>query len=510
MKIYSNNANRTKNSMRNIVFGLGNQVVLSVAALVCRMVFTRVLSAEYLGINGLFTNILSVLCLAELGIGSSIIYELYGALAKEDHEAVKSLMKFYRNIYNAVGVFVLAMGTLILPVVPKIVGESPITGNIYAIYYIFLMTTACSYFFSYRSALITADQRNYICVTLNTLTIVVQDVVQIIILLTTRNFILYIICQLIFTIAYNVVIYFVSGRLYPYLREKNVKAITGERKTRMLINAKALVISKISFTLVNSTDNIIISAICGLIDTGLISNYLLLTQTMKSFVKKIFDALTASVGNLNATVETKYQESVFREINFLSFWLYSWSAVAFFIAGNDMVELLFGKEYRMGFAVISIVALNYYTEGMHDVVNIYRNTLGIFKQGQYMNLITGVLNIVFSIALGKVFGVFGILLATLISRAVSVLWYYPYTVFHYGFRISSKGYFKRYIVYLLAAGCASLLSKSVIVAINLGLFANIVIDIIVAIIVPNAFYLLVFCKTTEFKSLHRRFKRRPR
>lgn len=500
------NNSRTFNSARNAVFSSAGQLLQTLMAFLCRMVFIHTLSSEYLGLNGLFTNVLSILSLAELGIGSAIVFELYGALATNDTEQVKALMRVYKLIYTAVGTFIIVAGIVVMPFINYIVGDVSIPENIYLIYFLYLLNTGGSFFFSYRSALITADQKNYVVTTTNYLVIVVQDIVQIVILFLTKNYILYLSTQIIFTFIYNIIIFRIANRMFPYLKEGNVEKLDEEKRHRLFANARALIISKISYTLVNSTDSIIISAIAGVIDTGVISNYTLIINTVSGLFKKVITEVTASVGNLNATSDTKKCKDIFEEISILNFWASGWSAIGFILLVNPLIEVLFGTEYLTSKVIIIVIAVNYYTECLLNASTMYRNTFGIFRQGQFMNLITGVLNIIFSIVLGMQWGVFGILFATFISRIVSVLWYYPYTVFKYGFHESARMYYIKQTVYFAILIATYEICDFIGSLVDGEFVINFIVNLILAILIPNVVFFLTFCKNDNFKSLYKRLK----
>lgn len=212
---------RTANSIRNILTGFIGQALVLGVGFINRIVFIRCLTAEYLGINGLFTNILSMLSLAELGIGTAIVYALYKPLAEHNEEKISALMQFYKKAYNFIGCVVGIVGLFLIPFLTKLIGEAPeIQENLYVIYLFYLFNTVISYFFTYKSSILIADQKNYIVTITNSVIVIGQCILQSIILIVTRNYILYLVCQAIGTIVYNLFISRISDKQYPFLKQK--------------------------------------------------------------------------------------------------------------------------------------------------------------------------------------------------------------------------------------------------------------------------------------------------
>ena len=249
-----NQKTRTEYSVLNMLTGLGGYFLNTVIGYICRIIFVRCLAAEYLGINGLFSNILSMLSLVELGIGSAMGYALYQPLAKDDKEKITSLMALYKKSYNIIGIVVALLGIMMIPLLQYIIVKpQQIVENIYIIYLVYLFNTASSYFFSYRSALLIAAQKNYIVSGVNYAITTIVSIIQIPILLITQNFMIYLICQSIGVFINNVIVSMWAKHDYPYIEKKNVKPITKKEKRQMAVNIKALTINKIAAMLVNNT-----------------------------------------------------------------------------------------------------------------------------------------------------------------------------------------------------------------------------------------------------------------
>ena len=307
---------RTDYSILNIATGLGGYAVNTILGLICRMVFTRTLEAEYLGINGLFTNILGMLSLAELGIGSAIVYALYKPLAVNDEKKIASLVKFYGQCYRAVGIFIGAAGLCLLPFLDLLIGPENMTiPHLRIFYLLYLFNTASSYFFSYRSSLLMAAQRNYLVTGLSYLVTIAQSVIQMGLLFATGSYMAYLLVQTAGTLVYNVTISHLAKRQFPFIADRDIPPLDREERRGLLANVRALVTQKLAGLLVNQTDSIIITYFSGLSAVGLVSNYTLLSSTLNSLLNQLFNGITASIGNHNALESTEDRLRLFRTVN---------------------------------------------------------------------------------------------------------------------------------------------------------------------------------------------------
>lgn len=497
-----NQKTRTEYSVLNMLTGLGGYFLNTVIGYICRIIFVRCLAAEYLGINGLFSNILSMLSLVELGIGSAMGYALYQPLAKDDKEKITSLMALYKKSYNIIGIVVALLGIMMIPLLQYIIVKpQQIVENIYIIYLVYLFNTASSYFFSYRSALLIAAQKNYIVSGVNYAITTIVSIIQIPILLITQNFMIYLICQSIGVFINNVIVSMWAKHDYPYIEKKNVKPITKKEKRQMAVNIKALTINKIAAMLVNNTDNIVITYFNGLISTGVISNYTLLTGTLGSITSQLFNGITASVGNLNAVENNKKKYNFFRILNLANFWIYGWCCIGIFLVSGEIVKICFGQKFVLDMQIPLVLAINFYLVGMNNAVLIYKNAMGLFKYGQYLLILTAMINLVLDVILGKMWGMFGIFLATIIARVLTNTWYEPYAVFKYGLEKKFKEYIKIFLEYAVV-----LIFTGVVCYVLCGFckynnIINLILKVIICSVIPNIVFYMCYGKTQEGKYL---------
>lgn len=497
---------RTEYSIMNISVGLVGYIANTLMGFVCRMVFVRCLSAEYLGINGLFSNILSMLSLAELGIGTAIVYALYKPLAEDDHEKVASLMKFYGAAYRIIGCVVAIIGLCLLPFLDIIIRDTPdIKENIYIIYVVYLFNTCLTYFFSYRGSLLVAAQRNYVQTGWSYIITTLQSVIQIVVLLATKEYFLYLGIQTVGTFIYNILVSQWAKHDYPYITNKNIKPLPKNEKWSLIKNVKALTVNKLTDLLVNSTDNIIITYFNGLVAVGAASNYTLLSGTLSTITNQLFNGLTASVGNLNAIENEEYKYKFFKILQMANFFIFGWATIGILFVSEDMVGLFFGSHYILSRSISFVLALNFYLVTMQSAINTYRSTMGLFKYGQYTLIFTAATNLILSIWLGKIWGLFGIYIATSFARMLTNTWYIPYAVFKHGLKRHPMEYFRQYLIYafvLIIDGGVCYLFCSLC---QFSYLVNTLVKIVICSIVPNIMFWVFFHKTEEFMFLKDKF-----
>ena len=493
---------RTEYSIINMMASVGGYILNVLLSFICRMVFVRQLNSEYLGINGLFFNILSMLSLAELGIGTAMLYALYKPVAEENYKKIAAYMKVYGIAYKVIGIVIGIMGVALIPFLNVLIQEPPnIQENIAVLYLLFLFSTVSSYFFSYRSSILIANQKNYIVLAISYAVVIVQDIAQIVTLIVLKNYMVYLVLQVVFVLLSNVLISIVAVKKYPYIEDKNTEKLSKQEVKILAKNIKALTVTKLSGILVNNTDNIVISYFNGLITTGVVSNYSLLTYTINSLANQVFNSISASLGNLNAIGDEKHKYQMFKALNLANFWLYGWATIGIVALSNDIVELFFGSGYVMGLEISVILAINFYMLGMQCVVGIYKSTMGLFKHGQYVLLITAIVNLIGDVIFGYEYGVFGIFLATAVSRLFTNTWYDPMVVFKYGFHLKFGAYIARYCGYLvlLIGTCAICFGMCELV--TLPLILRLIIKCVICIVIPNFIFVAVFHRFSEFKYL---------
>lgn len=492
---------RTKKSLRNIIIVLIGQGIGTLVAFVARTFFIQLLGKEYLGIDGLFSNILTVLSLTELGVGEAIVYSLYKPLAEKDIPKIQALMKLYRKVYNCIGIIVLILGICITPFIEVFLSERPaIDENLKILFLFFVVNTGMSYFYSYKRSLLIADQNKYITTIYKYACYLILNILQITILYLTHNYYLYLTLMLINTLAENILISIKVNKMYPYLKQNNSNKVDKETKQQIIKNTKALMFHKVGSTVVNSTDSILISKLVGIVEVGMYSNYYLITNAFVTIINQIFNAVLASVGNLGVTADNDKKEQVFKVMNLINFLIYSFVTCGLITLFNPFISVWVGKDMVFPMTVVIVICINFYLNGMRRSVIVYRDALALYWYDRYKPIFESIINLVFSFILGKQFGVIGIILGTIISTITCCIFVEPYILYKYGFKRSSKKYFKRYFKYMLIVIMEAIIIILISIPIDtmsLNLILEIAVKLILCLIIPNLINYLIFRKSKE-------------
>lgn len=492
---------RISNSLKNIKYEIWGQTVILLISFLSRMVFVQILSSEYLGLYGLFSNILSILSFAELGVGAAIIYSLYKPLAEQNVSKIKALMKLYQRSYIAIGVAIAILGAALTPFLELMIKDMPRIPDIHIIYLMFVMNSAVSYFFSYKRSLIIADQKRYIATYYRYVFFIVLNIIQMATLLTTRNYMLYLGFQIIFTFLENLFVSRKADSLYPYIKTKNTEILDLETKNTIVRNIKAMMYHKIGGIVVYGTDSLLLSKFIGVVAVGLYSNYLLIINALNLVSNMIFQAVTASVGNLGATQTKEKAFFIFKCLNLIGFWGFGFASICLINLFNPFIRIWLSEEYLFPASLVLIIVVNFYLNGMRKSVLTFRDALGLYWYDRYKPLFEASINLIASIILVQKIGISGIFIGTAISTLTINFWVEPYVLYKYGFKTSILSYFIRYITYtviLFFGGSVTWLICSLIHEKTVIAF---VIKAVVCFIVPNIIFLIAFYKTKEFKYL---------
>lgn len=416
---------RSEKAIRNVFTGVANKLIMMVLAFVTRTLFIRLLGAEYTGVNSLFSNILSVLSLAELGMGNVLMFYLYSALKDKDHEYIRHLVNRFKRIYITIAIIILSIGLALIPLLQYIVKSDIELNELIQYYVLYLINTACSYFVVYRIMVINADQKNYIVNVVQTASTIAMYVFQIIYLLICKQFLGYLIIQVLCTIASNIILNGIAIKHYPFLRKKDKteKKYQELEKGELVKNLKATFIFKISDTILDQTDSIIISMMFGTVFVGYYYNYFLLITYIVAIAGIIANGLVASFGNLVAEGDMEKSYDMFK-VALLCFAIFgAFCSAAYACLIQEFIPLWVGNQYVMNYDLVIAILLVFYLRMATNTMWMYRSAMGIFKEIQYINLISAGTNIVLSVILGKMMGLSGVIVATAISRLITSFWF---------------------------------------------------------------------------------------
>jgi O-antigen/teichoic acid export membrane protein len=435
---------RTNNSIRNVVSALLMSFATILVGLIAQRVFINTLGTEYLGINGLFTSMVSMLALVELGLGSAIYYHLYKPIATGDTAMVKSLINFYKKGYRLIAIAVFTLGMCTVPFLSTIVGDVSISESIYIIYLLFLLDIVFSYLLTYKRAVLYVDQKNYIISKVRLGCLLVLNVVQIIILLRTGNYYLYLVMNIALRLMENIVLTIITDRKYPYLKDKSVAILNATTKSAIYKNIRGLSYHKIATFVVLGTDNIIISVFFGIATVGLYNNYYLVVGAIGMTIRQIFTALTASVGNLLVTSKSNKSFKVYKKIHFINFWLSCFATTSLLVIMDSFVTIWIGEQYLLPIGVLIALSLNLYLTLIRLSTMSFKETAGIFHQDRFVPIVESIANIVFSLILLQYFGLAGVFLGTVCSTLILHLFSYPKFVYKPLFKQAYGLYYREF------------------------------------------------------------------
>lgn len=492
---------RLKNSALNFASGFLGRVLTILLNFVVRTIFIYCLNEAYLSVNGLYSNILTVLSLAELGFGSAMVYRMYAPVAVKDYQKTAALLQFYKKIYIIIGVVIFLLGLCVIPFMDYIIKDKPDISGLTLYYILFLVNTSISYWFSsYKASVLYADQKEYIKTNVQNTMAILQSGLQIVLLLLFRKYLLYLLVQLVGNIFLNLYVAHLVDKRYPEIQTYQGASLSAEERVQIRKDTEALVLSRFGHVALNGTDNIIISAVVGVLWVGRLSNYTLICDSVTSVLCQITAAITGSLGNFFATEDKHAGYALFKRVEFLNFWLYGFSFIALVTLLDPFVQIWAGGRFVLGLPISIAIAINFFVAGYMNTLWVFRSTLGLFKQGKFRPILVAILNIVLSIVLGRQWGVFGVLFATFLSRAAISLWYDPLILHRYGFEVSCKPFFARYFrrVLLLTAVLIAMLTIRHVVLSSATTVLRFAVMTMVTAIVPNAIFWLAYRRCEEY------------
>lgn len=441
---------RTTKTLINAGASLINQVISLIIKFSSRYVFIYTLGEEYLGVSALFSSMITMLSLADLGFSIALPQALYEPIAKHDENSICRIMKFYSKAYMFIAFGVIGIGVALLPFLQVIIGNKDISGieHINTIYMLFIIQSAISYLFIYKRTLFTADQKNYYVTVIETIVSIILTGIQIAVLIFLKNYILYLCSSIIAILIQNIFISFQCDRQYPYLTNTKFASRLDKAETKVLSkNIYSLFIYKAAIAVESGTDNLIMTAYCGLIITGVCSNYTLITASITSILMMVMSSATASIGNIIATESRENTYKIYSLLDFMGFWVYAVCGICLVVLINPFISIWLGSGYMIGFWTSAVLCINFYISGVQNVNSNFRNAYGLFYEGRYRPICMVLINIGASVILVKWIGITGIFIGTLLSRILTVGTFDPYIVFKYGLHQKLRKYYASHIFY---------------------------------------------------------------
>lgn len=495
---------RISHAKKNIFSGIVNKLIAMLMPFVLRTVMIDMLGSDYLGLNSLFTSVLHVLNLAELGFSQAVIYNLYKPMAEGNKIKIYALLNMYRKIYRIVGAIMMGIGLLLIPFLPYLIkdGSCPSDINIYVLYLIYLFNTAVSYWlFAYLNCILYADQKNDVINNINSVIQLLLNCSQLLVLFLFKNYYVYLIVMPIFTIINNIWTAYATKKRYPDLKCEGV--LDEETKKGLKKNVVGLGIQKLCATTRNSLDSIFASAFLGLTMTAVYNNYYMILSSLTAMVYIIANSIGSSVGNSIATesVEKNYKDMM--RFNFFYMWISSWTTVCLFCLYQPFMKLWMGAkgdEFILPILPVILFCLYYYVLRMGDIRSVYNESAGLFWETKIRAIAESLGNIVLNYIFVRLFGLTGIVAATLISLFVFNFLWSSHITFRYYFKgIKISSYFlshgKYFLVTAVISGITFYLTNILIA--GEGIFW-LLIRVIICVIFPNILMLLIYYHTKDY------------
>lgn len=490
---------RTKNTIRNVIFETFNKIVGLILPFISRTVIIYVLGAKYLGLNSLFTSILSFLSLTELGAGAAMVYSMYKPIANNDIYTINALLNLYKKFYRIIGIIILCIGLMLLPFLKYIVKDNlPDNVNLYILYLIYLFNSVLSYWlFAYKNAIVLAFQRNDINSKISLIISPMSYLIMLVCLFITKNYYLYVIWLPIFTVVSNIIRVVMVNRNFPLYKPEG--KIDPELKKSIIKKIKALIGTKLNTVVLNAADNIVMSAYLGLTVIAIYGNYYLIMSSIISFIGVIYSSMTAGLGNSLATESLDKNYNDFKKFSFMNSWLVGWCAICLVCLYQSFMKIWVGENLMFSFDIVLLFGLYFYIYQIRKIPVVFKDAAGIWWEDRFRPYVCMIINLVLNIFLVQLIGISGIILSTVFSLCVSIPWE-NYTIFKYIFHCSSKEYYIKMIYYSISMIVGGVITYSICSLLGDGI-VFLLVKAVVCLIIPNViFYLMNFrkkeCKDT--------------
>ena len=509
---------RTQNSFFNFITSTFSTLLVVLLSFITRTVFVRYLSESYLGIDGYFSSILSMLSLTELGFGSAIIYKLYKPIEEGNRRRIQVLMKLYRNVYRIVGFVIVGLGLCLIPFLPRLIrdydhllslGISPVL-----LFLLYLFNSAASYwFFAYKSALVSASQKSYILTAAGYTITIVGALVQILTLVITRNFLIYTIVLILQALSRNLLYAHICDKRNPYLKEKIDDRVSKEELKGFFKDCAALLLYRVSNAVIDGTDNIILGAFVGMTAVGRYTSiYGAIKTNFRSLLYNFLAAIQASIGSIYSTGNLEWSRLVFRVVNFCTVWLYGIAAVGFAVLMDEFIILWVGERFVVtswtaagGVTVATplalLIGIQTYLSGQSFYCGSFRSAMGLFRELKYRPVASMIVNLAASLYLVPRIGIAGCVVSTIISESLTNLIIDPIIIHKHALKESPRNYFLRNFLYRLVTLAAGLLSWWLCRLTPVPGVPGFIVHGMLCVAVTSGAFTLCFFRTREFRFL---------
>ncbi len=492
--------NRTRNAIRNIAFGLFLKLFQIFVPFILRTAMIYFMGVKYLGLNSLFSSVLQVLNLAELGVGSAMVYSMYKPIAEKDEENICALLKLYKIYYRIIGLVIAIIGIILTPFIPKLIaGEIPDDINCYIVYLLNLAATVLTYWlFAYKNSLLQAHQRSDLISKVTIITSFGQYILQFFVLLLLRNYYWYIIVVLATQSVNNLIIAGVAKKMYPNYLPKGV--IPKEYQRTINQRIRDLFTSKVGAVILDSSDTLVISAFMGLTALAIYQNYFFILSSVMGIIAIVFNSVTAGIGN-SLVVETKEKNFFdFKMFTFIICWISGVCVCCFINLYQPFMELWVGEDLLLEFKIVLCLVIYFLIQEISKIFNTYKDAAGIWHEDRYRPLVVALSNLFMNLATVNYWGMYGVILSTVIT---TLFISFPWLIHNLFDKVFNKCWLKvylkdliKYIVIIVFSGIVTFMLCNLV---NLkNLFITILLRCVICFGISNMIYFIAYNKDENF------------
>lgn len=489
--------NRTKNAARNIIYGVVLRIIGIVGPFLIRTLMIYKMGNEYVGLNSLFTSVISFLSLTELGIGSALVYSMYKPIAEDDKRTICALLNLYKRVYQIIGLIILVISIILLPFLKYLIkGDCPNEVNLYILYGIYVFNTVVSYeLFAYKQSLLTAFQRNDIISKRSALLQLAMYSLQALTIIYTHNYYAYIFWMPVITILTNIANAIITNKMYPDLKTEG--EIDNAFKKRIMKNVIALFGTKANSIVMHGADNIIISAFIGIIMVGKYGNYYYIMSALIGIMTVFYDSITAGLGNSLEVETVEKNHNDFNILSLLNFWITTFCSTCLLCLYQPFMRLWLGEDTMLSNGVAILLVVYFYIYQIRRIVLTYKDAAGVWWPDRIRPYLMMFVNIIGNVIMVQFIGIYGVVLSTIISMVISI----PienHTVFKYIFKCNEKPYYLTFSTYLIISVLSCISCYYACSLINDSIY-GIIIRFIICLFLTNAVIIVICWRNKTFK-----------
>ena len=491
---------RGKNAARNVLFGGAYRIYAMLMPFVMRTVLLYQLGVDFLGLDSLFTSVLQVLNLAELGVGSAMVYSMYKPIVEDDRETICALLNLYRKIYCAIGLIILIAGLAISPLIPALVkGAVPEGMRLHTLYYLNLGGTVLSYWvFAYKGCLFDAHQRLDVAHKLHLVVDTLKYAVAILLVCIWHNYYFYLIARLGFELVYNALRFWYAGKYYPGLKPRGL--LDPVKKKQILSRVRDLFTARLGGVVMNSADALVISGYLGLHELAVYQNYYFIVSSLRACLEVILSSSLAGIGNslLTETKEKNYWD--FRRLTFIFCWITGLACCMLMALYQPFMRLWTGDALLLPMSVVISLVVYLYVVEVNRITNIYKDAAGIWHEDRFRPLTAAIINVLLNVLTIRYIGIFGVIFSTVIAFAAVELPWLIRNLFKLIFPRAYRGQYVRQLLrYLLTVAAVCAATYGVCAVFQLALIPTLILRAVIAFLVPNLLFFAAYRRTEEFQ-----------